>query len=206
MALSNKLLTVFQEVDTSSDHRIDWSELRQCCEKLQIQLDDTDKLVFHSCESDGMEGLDFPGFCNFFQVRLEKVFKELDSDRSGYIEHHEINTALQKLDIHLNSRQIDSILKGMDADGNNKIDFDEFCLFFADVPSPNFQAVAKRWSAGEGLDFGSDIVPTSMPPVEMPLFQFMCAGGLAGVASRTFTAPLEKIKILSQVQYFLLYI
>ena len=87
----------------------------------------------------------------------------------------------------------------MDTDGDDQISFDEFCAFFGDVPSPNMQFIAKQWSTGEGLDFGSDVVPISIPPVEMPLSQFMIAGGVAGIASRTLTAPLEKLKIVAQV-------
>eukprot|EP00111_Clytia_hemisphaerica_P004439 TCONS_00012687-protein len=86
----------------------------------------------------------------------------------------------------------------MDNDGDQRISFDEFCTFFGDVPSPNMQFIANLWSTGEGLDFGSDVVPISIPPAEMPLYQFMIAGGVAGIASRTLTAPLEKLKIIAQ--------
>ena len=96
-------------------------------------------------------------------------------------------------------RQVGAILKTMDTDGDDQISFDEFCAFFGDVPSPSMQFIAKQWSTGEGLDFGSDVVPISIPPVEMPLSQFMIAGGVAGIASRTLTAPLEKLKIVAQV-------
>lgn len=199
MTLTSKLQEAFAAVDQSEDHFISWEELQQCCKTLQIELDSEDKTVFHSCEESYGSGLSFRGFNQFVTKRLEKIFHEIDTDGSGYIEHEEIASALGKLDIHLPARQVDSILQGMDLDNDNRIDFSEFCVFFSDLPSPNLQLVAKKWSSGSGLDYGSDIVPTSMPPVEMPLTQFMVAGGLAGVASRTLTAPLEKIKIIAQV-------
>ncbi|XP_032236106.1 mitochondrial adenine nucleotide transporter ADNT1 [Nematostella vectensis] len=198
MPLTSKLQDVFNEVDESADHRISWAELQQCCKKLQIELDNDDQSVFHSCEDQQGEGLSFNGFCKFVTLSLEKIFQEIDEDNSGYIDHNEISNALKKLDIHLPSRQIDGILKGMDLNNDNRIDFDEFCAFFSDIPSPNLQLIAKKWSSGVGLDFGSDIAPTSIPPTEMPLVQFMSAGGVAGVASRTLTAPLEKMKIIAQ--------
>lgn len=202
MSLENRLWEVFQEIDSSSDHRIEWNELRKCCEKLQIELDEEDKLLFHQCEVERNHGMNFRGFQEFFKLRLGKIFDEIDVDRSGYINSDEIQKALQRININLSSRQIGSVLKNMDLDGNNQIDFNEFCTFFSDLPSPSFQKIAERWATGIGLDFGSDIAPTSVPPVEIPLFQFMLAGGLAGVASRTITAPLEKIKILAQVIIF----
>ena len=106
--------------------------------------------------------------------------------------------ALARVGVTLPDRQVNGILSGMDRDGDQRIDFDEFCTFFSDVPSPSLTVIAKKWAAGQGLDFGSDIVPMTLPPTEMPLVQFMLAGGVAGVASRTFTAPIEKIKILAQ--------
>jgi len=199
MTLTSKLKEAFAAVDQSEDHLISWEELQQCCKTLQIELEDDDKHVFHSCEEKPGKGLSFLGFQKFVTQRLEKIFHEIDTDNSGYIDHDEISNALKKLDIHLASRQIDSILQGMDLNNDNRIDLNEFCVFFSDIPSPNLQLIAQKWSSGSGLDYGSDIVPTTMPSVEMPLLQFMVAGGLAGVASRTLTAPLEKIKIIAQV-------
>lgn len=197
-SLSRKLEVVFNEVDTSSDHVIDWNELKTCCEKIHIELDISDQNAFNSCIDKKLGGLTFAGFSEFVKLRLDKIFHEIDLDNSHFIDHLEITTALHKLGINLTTWQVDGVLKGMDLNDDGKIDFDEFCIFFSDIPSPSFQSIAKKWSVGAGLDFGSDIVPTTMPPAEMPLIQFMSAGGMAGVASRTLTAPLEKIKILAQ--------
>lgn len=203
MSFENKLLEIFQQIDSSKDHRIEWNELQRCCEKLNIILEEIDKDTFHLCEVERNHGVNFNGFKQFFKLRLKKVFKEIDTDSSGFITSNEINEALLKLNINISSRKLDAILKNMDLNADNKVDFDEFCEFFSDLPSPNFKSIAKKWAYGEGLDFGSDIAPSAVPPVEMPLSQFMLAGGLGGVASRTLTAPLEKIKILAQVKILL---
>ena len=50
-----------------------------------------------------------------------------------------------------------------------------------------------------GLDIGSDMTPAALPPKEIPLARFMIAGGLAGIVSRTATAPLETLKLIAQV-------
>ena len=202
MSITTKLHKAFDKVDRSEDGRINISELKECCKELEIELTQEDITVFKSCEDEGKAGLTFDGFVTFIQRRLQRVFEEIDIDKSGFIEGDDIKSALKRLGITCTERQINGILKGMDTDGNNKVDFNEFCSFFCDLPSISLKSIAKKWSVGDGLDFGSDIVPTTMPPSEMPLLQFMVAGGLAGVASRTFTAPLEKIKILAQVSYF----
>ena len=46
---------------------------------------------------------------------------------------------------------------------------------------------------------GSDLAPPPLPPASMVIWKALFAGGVAGVISRTFTAPLEKTKILAQV-------
>ena len=47
---------------------------------------------------------------------------------------------------------------------------------------------------------GSDLAPPPLPPASVPIWRALLAGGVAGVISRTATAPLEKIKILAQVR------
>lgn len=48
---------------------------------------------------------------------------------------------------------------------------------------------------------GTDLVPHHIPPASMVIWRALLAGGVAGVVSRTLTAPLEKIKILAQVNF-----
>jgi len=47
---------------------------------------------------------------------------------------------------------------------------------------------------------GADLAPPPLPPASVPIWRALLAGGVAGVVSRTATAPLEKIKILAQVE------
>jgi solute carrier family 25 phosphate transporter 23/24/25/41 len=46
---------------------------------------------------------------------------------------------------------------------------------------------------------GSDLVPPPLPPPSIIVWRAILAGGIAGLVSRTATAPIEKIKILAQV-------
>lgn len=49
------------------------------------------------------------------------------------------------------------------------------------------------------LPLGSDLVPPPLPPPSIIVWRAIFAGGIAGIVSRTATAPIEKIKILAQV-------
>lgn len=197
--LSNKLKKIFDTVDTSEDGLISWEEFQECCEKLSITITDTDIADFRQYGVPGKNALDANGFRQFIQKRLRNIFHRIDTNGTGFLDHAEILAILKEIGINLSERQVDGILQSMDKNQDQKVDFSEFCAFFADLPSPNMHAIAMKWSSGEGLDCGSDVVPINMPPVEMPLGQFMMAGGIAGITSRTFTAPLEKMKIVAQV-------
>ena len=49
-----------------------------------------------------------------------------------------------------------------------------------------------------GTDVGTDLAPP-IPPKDLPLYQFLLAGGFGGISSRTTTAPLERVKIQAQM-------
>ena len=49
---------------------------------------------------------------------------------------------------------------------------------------------------------GSDLAPPALPPCSVEIWKALVAGGVAGIVSRTFTAPLEKAKIIAQVFKF----
>ncbi len=195
----DKLSKAFSTVDLNSDHRIDWNEIKACCDNLNIKVDDSDHQFICECDSSQDGRLDFDEFCNFVESRLHKVFSAIDIDKNGSLDAFEIQKCLEKLAKPMSIRKIRAIISGMDKDGDGVINFEEFCDFFADMPTANIEAVAEKWAMGFALDLGSDQVPSSLPPSEVPLWRFMFAGGCGGVVSRTATAPLEKIKILAQV-------
>ena len=85
------------------------------------------------------------------------------------------------------------------------------------MPSPSMKAVMEKWALGLSIDTGrkkhycrmfhcstnfagSDLAPHALPPPSLEIWKALVAGGVAGIVSRSFTAPFEKAKIISQVQ------
>ena len=46
---------------------------------------------------------------------------------------------------------------------------------------------------------GADFAPPPLPPASLVIWKALLAGGIAGIVSRTATAPLEKLKMMAQV-------
>lgn len=126
------------------------------------------------------------------------MFRSIDLDNSGHIGVSEIQTALAKLDVHISDREVTAILKSIDTNNDQQLDFNEFLTFFADVPTVDVRGVLNRFAEMLAVDCGADQVPAAIPPPSIPLWQYMLAGGSGGICSRTVTAPLEKIKIMAQ--------
>lgn len=76
------------------------------------------------------------------------------------------------------------------------ISLDEFKRFFKYVPSVSIQHVTNFWLDVANVDSGTDLSPPVTSP-HVPWFYFIF-GGIAGIISRTLTAPMEQVKLKAQ--------
>ena len=132
-----------------------------------------------------------------FLAKLIEMFQEMDKDLSGSIDKTEIISTMHKLGYKVTSRQGEMMLKKVDTDGNSEITLEEFTHFFRNSSLSSINALAEQWADGVVTDFGGDVSP-SLPPSGLEVWQTEEAGGCGGVASRTLTAPLEKVKLAAQ--------
>jgi hypothetical protein len=66
---------------------------------------------------------------------LDSLFKSIDTSNDGKINFQEMRIGLQKLHIYLSEKQIARLMRVVDVDGSNKLDFGEFVrvAFFEQV-------------------------------------------------------------------------
>eukprot|EP01129_Flabellula_baltica_P012001 TRINITY_DN5352_c0_g1_i1.p1 TRINITY_DN5352_c0_g1~~TRINITY_DN5352_c0_g1_i1.p1 ORF type:complete len:382 (-),score=50.83 TRINITY_DN5352_c0_g1_i1:515-1510(-) len=92
------------------------------------------------------------------------------------------------------------MLDTVDLDHNQTIDFYEFNRVFSQLHHISKENVLNYWSH-LAVDNGSDFnVPVPNTTDKTGLWKFFIAGAAGGTTSRTLTAPLERLKVLAQVQ------
>ncbi|CAI7999938.1 Calcium-binding mitochondrial carrier protein SCaMC-1 [Geodia barretti] len=196
----DRLQDVFNGIDEDKSGFISINEFTKACRELSMTVTTEELHDFICSDSSGDGELNFEEFCCFYSTRLKKVFDEIDTDRSGEIDWKELQRAFITLGYKATDREVRSLLTRVDTDKNEQIDFKEFCNYFCSLPSPSTRAVLERWASGLSIDTGSDLAPPALPPCSVEIWKALVAGGVAGIVSRTFTAPLEKAKIIAQTQ------
>ena len=141
---------------------------------------------------------EFVEFKTLFEAaRLRRVFDAIDSDGSGSISTSEMKNALKMLGVRATRADADRMIRAIDHDHDNTVSWGEFYAAFQAVPVASLQAIVSKWTALSQVDAGSDLAPL-LPHSDLTAWQTVVAGGCAGVASRTATAPLERIKLAAQ--------
>lgn len=91
----------------------------------------------------------------------------------------------------------------MDKDGTLDISFDEWRDYLLFHPSANLHDIIQYWRHATNLDVGEDLsVPDDFSLEEWlsgKWWRHLVAGGVAGMVSRTCTAPLDRLKVYLQV-------
>eukprot|EP01029_Cantina_marsupialis_P015438 TRINITY_DN3387_c0_g1_i1.p1 TRINITY_DN3387_c0_g1~~TRINITY_DN3387_c0_g1_i1.p1 ORF type:complete len:400 (+),score=109.49 TRINITY_DN3387_c0_g1_i1:177-1376(+) len=132
--------------------------------------------------------------------KIHEIFSQVDTDSSGTLAIDEIGSILRKIDP---SFPVRNLLQSMDTDSDNEVSFEEFYTFIKsnmDLTDPehlSLKSVVQQWTKTE-FDCGGDF-SVAAPSVDAFGWKFAWAGGVGGIVSRTATAPLERIKILQQI-------
>lgn len=198
---SEALKKAFRAADGDNSGTIDISELRDLLARLgsprtAAQCDELVKKV----DVDGDGTLTLSEVTSLFEsAKLAHTFEELDADHSGSIQASELSSALKKLGYNLSDAKCSELMSKVDANHDGEVSFQEFLSFFEFVPMASLGSIAEHLMGQIHLDVGSDLAPP-VPPggKDLPVWECLGVGGLAGVASRTLTAPLERVKLQAQ--------
>ncbi|XP_076126352.1 calcium-binding mitochondrial carrier protein SCaMC-2-A [Alosa pseudoharengus] len=162
------------------------------------------KSVKEEKEVDGQ--LDFEEFVHYLQDHekdLKLVFKTLDKKSAGHVDAKEIVESLRDLGVYITLQQAEKVLTSMDKNGTMTIDSKDWKNYPTLQPVENLPEIILYWKHSTIFDVGENLmVPDEFTEEEKLTgmwWRHLVAGGGAGAVSRTFTAPLDRLKVIMQV-------
>ncbi|XP_045623014.1 mitochondrial adenyl nucleotide antiporter SLC25A23 isoform X1 [Procambarus clarkii] len=202
-----RLGALFSKLDTNGDGRIDVNDLSEGLTKLNVpQVPGYAELLIQRADINKSNDLTLAEFVNYVQEhekRLLLVFHTLDANSDGRVDERELKSSFQKLGIHIDNDEAKRLLRRMDKDGTLDISFDEWRDYLLFHPSANLHDIILYWRHATNLDVGEDLAVPDDFSLEEWLsgmwWRHLVAGGVAGMVSRTCTAPLDRLKVFLQV-------
>ncbi|EGG15839.1 EF-hand domain-containing protein [Cavenderia fasciculata] len=219
------ITNLFKSLDINGDGKLTKQEIKDGFFKLKIPSTDASIDQFLQFADENHDGqVTLPEFTHYIErnlISLKKIFNELDTDKSGTLDFQEIEQSINKLGLKLYSDQeLVRLFHRIDSNKDNRIDFNEWRELLVLLPSSNLSALVAFWKDSQILDGGGDGGGFIPPPITVvaeaaknlsatgsvmdsirATMTYMGAGAIAGVVSRTATAPIERVKITCQINH-----
>ncbi|KAI0214441.1 Calcium-binding mitochondrial carrier protein SCaMC-1 [Lamellibrachia satsuma] len=210
-AQKKRFRKLFDKLDINKDGRIEASELAVALRASSTAISEADVKVFAKgiiaeADQDEDKVLDFGEFTSYMEEHekgLRLAFSDLDKNKDGKIEPAEVKAALGKLGLNVGMQEAVNLTKRIDKDGSVSLSWTEWRDFFQLYPSTHLEDMVRFWRKSLMIDIGDSLTcPPDFTSEEKQTgraWKHLVAGGLAGAISRTFTAPLDRVKIMLQV-------
>lgn len=209
----NEIKDLFEELDVNGDGKLDMEELAQALRKGRIPTSHQHMIQLYQeidNDSNGMIDLDdFTTFVIYRKQKLQQAFEWImqhntssDEQKRGFTAET-FRTAAAKSGVNLSDADINKIMQHLDQNGNKHISYDEFvnCMLFA--PDINPRCFLDSWyteafcdDAASEYTIPREIRTPSDLPFSVVVSKKLSCGGAAGCLSRTFTAPIDRVRVL----------
>eukprot|EP01132_Coremiostelium_polycephalum_P002091 gene2091-2578_t len=126
--------------------------------------------------------------------KLRTIFDKFDADKDGAINKQELKKGFKESGMDIKDEQINKMVEIADLNNNHMIEWEEFYNILSQSKSHEISDIAEYW-----LQYSTK--PIVHGSTEAPSWKLLLSGGVAGAVSRTCTSPLERLKILNQVQH-----
>ncbi|XP_076891947.1 calcium-dependent mitochondrial ATP-magnesium/phosphate carrier protein 3-like [Bidens hawaiensis] len=200
-----RLRSLFSFFDTRNAGYLDSKQIEVGLSALQIPSEyKYAKELLRVCDAnrDGrVEYHEFRRYMDDKELELYHIFQAIDVEHNGCILPEELYDALAKAGIELDDDELASFVERVDKDNNGTITFEEWRDFLLLYPhEATIENIYQYWERVSLVDIGEQAVIPAGISKHVHATKYLLAGGVAGAASRTATAPLDRLKVALQVQ------
>ncbi|XP_031490254.1 calcium-dependent mitochondrial ATP-magnesium/phosphate carrier protein 3-like isoform X1 [Nymphaea colorata] len=200
-----RIRSLFNFFDASNDGYLDYLEIESGLRALQIPAEykyARDLLQVCDANSDGrVDYHEFKRYMDDKELELYCIFQAIDVEHSGCILPEELWDALVAVGIEIDDEELARFMEHVDKDNNGIITFEEWRDFLFLYPhEATIENIYQYWEKVCHVDIGEQAVIPEGISKGVLASKYLIAGAVAGAASRTATAPLDRLKVVLQVQ------
>ncbi|KAL3512049.1 hypothetical protein ACH5RR_024766 [Cinchona calisaya] len=201
----SRIKSLFNFFDSANVGYLDYSQIEKGLSALQIPAEyKFAKELLNVCDANRDGRVDYQEFRKYMddkELELYRIFQAIDVEHNGCILPEELWDALVKAGIEMDDEELASFVEHVDKDNNGIITFEEWRDFLLLYPhEATIENIYQYWERVYLVDIGEQAVIPEGISKHVHATKYLIAGGVAGAASRTATAPLDRLKVILQVQ------
>ena len=189
---SAEVEAAFRRFDADKSGEIERGELQRALARLGLpSSDEYVDDVFSQYDADGSGSIDlreFKGYVAKKERAMLQAFRGLDVDASGAITSAELESAVARAGVAISPGEARRMVALLDSNSDGVVTFGEFKQYLLLLPSAQLRQNAAWCWMGSSCD---RVVTSPRDPLKQ-----LVIGGIAGAASRTFTAPIERVRVM----------
>ncbi|KAH7578492.1 hypothetical protein ACOSP7_000208 [Xanthoceras sorbifolium] len=200
-----RIRSLFAFFDAANTGYLDYGQIEEGLSALQIPAEyKYAKDLLKVCDANRDGRVDYQEFRRYMddkELELYRIFQAIDVEHSGCILPEELWDALVRAGIEINDEELARFVEHVDKDNNGIITFEEWRDFLLLYPhEATIENIYHHWERVCLVDIGEQAVIPEGISKHVQRSKYFIAGGIAGAASRTATAPLDRLKVILQVQ------
>ncbi|VFQ96733.1 unnamed protein product [Cuscuta campestris] len=200
-----RIRSLFSFFDSDNAGYLGYTQIEKGLSAMQIPADyKFAKELLRVVDADKDGRVDYQEFRKYMddkELELYRIFQAIDVEHNGCILPEELWDALVKAGIEIDDDELARFVERVDKDNNGIITFEEWRDFLLLYPhEATIENIYKYLERVCLVDIGEQAVIPEGISRHVHATKYLLAGGVAGAASRTATAPLDRLKVALQVQ------
>ncbi|XP_062027704.1 calcium-dependent mitochondrial ATP-magnesium/phosphate carrier protein 2-like isoform X1 [Rosa rugosa] len=200
-----RIRSLFNFFDSANLGYLDYAQIEAGLSALQIPPEyKYAKDLLKVCDADRDGRVNYHEFRQYMddkELELYRIFQAIDVEHNGCILPEELWEALVKAGIEMDDEELAHFVEHVDKDNNGIITFEEWRDFLLLYPhEATIENIYHHWERVCLVDIGEQAVIPEGISKHVHRSRYFIAGAIAGAASRTATAPLDRLKVILQVQ------